>query len=42
VDKLKADLDKLIDELKNSEEFREQLDNLISVYPFNESGLWPF
>jgi hypothetical protein len=36
VDKLKADLDKLIDELKNSEEFREQLDNLISVYPFNE------
>jgi len=36
VEKLKANLEKLINELQNSDEFRERLKNLISVYPFNE------
>ena len=36
MEKLKADLDKLIDKLQNPVEFRESLENLISVYPFNE------
>lgn len=36
MEKLKADLDKLIDKLDNPSDFRESLENLISVYPFNE------
>ena len=36
MEKLKADLDKLIDKLQKPAEFRESLENLISVYPFNE------
>jgi len=36
VEKLKADLETLIDELQNSAEFRGRLENLMSVYPFNE------
>ncbi len=36
MEKLKADLDRLIEELQNSDEFRKQLETLISVYPFNE------
>ena len=36
MERLKATLDKLIDELQNPIEFRENLKNLISVYPFNE------
>ncbi len=33
---LRAELDGLIDELKEAEEFRAQLKSLVSVYPFNE------
>ncbi len=36
MEKLKADLDKLIAQLKNSDEFIERLETLLSVYPFNE------
>jgi len=36
MEKLKAGLDKLIDKLHNSSDFRESLESLISVYPFNE------
>jgi len=36
MEKLKADLDKLIDKLQRPAEFRSSLENLISVYPFNE------
>lgn len=36
MEKLKADLDNLINRLKNSDEFIEQLETLISIYPFNE------
>jgi hypothetical protein len=36
VEKLEAELYKLIDELEDSEKFRSRLENLISVYPFNE------
>lgn len=33
---LKNELDRLLSELPNEEEFRRRLDNLVSVYPFNE------
>lgn len=36
MEKLRADLDLLIRQLSNEDEFRERLDSLISVYPFNE------
>jgi len=36
MEKLKADLDELIDKLQKSAEFRERLADLSSVYPFNE------
>lgn len=36
MEKLKAELDRLIDELKGAEEFRARLESLVSVYPFNE------
>ena len=36
MEKLKAELDKLISELQNAEEFKSRLETLISVYPFNE------
>ncbi len=36
MEQLKADLDKLIVQLENSDEFVERLESLISVYPFNE------
>ena len=36
MEKLKDDLDKLIDKLDNPSDFRESLESLISVYPFNE------
>lgn len=36
MEKLKTDLDNLINRLKNSDEFIEQLETLISFYPFNE------
>lgn len=33
---LKSELDRLLSELPNEEEFRRRLDNLVSIYPFNE------
>lgn len=36
MEKLTTELDRLIGELQNPNEFRERLENLISVYPFNE------
>ena len=36
MEKLRSELDGLIGELKNAEEFRVRLETLISVYPFNE------
>ncbi len=36
MEKLRADLDKFILQLRDSEEFIERLESLISVYPFNE------
>jgi len=36
MEKLTAELDRLIDELQNPGEFRAHLEDLISVYPFNE------
>jgi hypothetical protein len=36
MEKLNADLKKLIDKLENPSKFRETLENFISVYPFNE------
>ena len=36
MEKLKTDLDNWVGQLKNSNEFLERLENLISVYPFNE------
>jgi hypothetical protein len=36
MEKLKAELDKLIDKLNSPSDFRESLESLISVYPFNE------
>jgi len=36
MEKLKKQLDKLVDSLENTENFRSDLENLVSVYPFNE------
>lgn len=36
MEKLKAELDNLLKKLENAEVFQENLENLISVYPFNE------
>ena len=36
MEKLKTELDKLIERLKNSKEFRQSLENIVSVYPFSE------
>ncbi|MHC4864439.1 MAG: hypothetical protein ACYTEX_10165 [Planctomycetota bacterium] len=36
MEKLKRELDKLIDHLENADDFRDTLDNLVSVYPFSE------
>ncbi|NKQ34586.1 MAG: hypothetical protein HF973_03120 [Chloroflexi bacterium] len=36
MEKLRADLNKLIQQLKHPDKFIEQLETLISVYPFNE------
>ncbi len=36
MESLKLNLDKLINELQEPENFRTRLENLISVYPFNE------
>ena len=36
MEKLRADLNRLIQQLKHPDEFIEQLETLISVYPFNE------
>ena len=36
MEKLKAELDKLIENLEYSEDFKGSLENLVSVYPFNE------
>lgn len=36
MEKLRADLNNLIEELEHSEDFKVSLENLVSVYPFNE------
>lgn len=36
MDQLRSDLEALISKLKDADEFRERLDTIISVYPFNE------
>ena len=36
MEKLKRELDKLIDKLENADDFRAILENLVSVYPFSE------
>jgi hypothetical protein len=36
MEKLKAELDKMIDRLEQASDFRDQLESLVSVYPFNE------
>jgi len=36
MEKLKAELDRLINELKEADEFRSRLESLVSGYPFNE------
>ena len=36
MEKLRAQLDKMLDELEEAEEVRSRLDELISFYPFNE------
>ena len=36
MEKLKEDLDRLVAALPNEKAFRSKLDNLFSVYPFNE------
>jgi len=36
MEKLKAELDKLIEKLERSQDFRVSLENLVSVYPFSE------
>jgi hypothetical protein len=36
MEKLKAELDKLINRLEQATDFRDQLEELVSVYPFNE------
>jgi hypothetical protein len=36
MEKLKKELDKLIEKLENAEDFRGTLENLVSVYPFSE------
>ncbi len=36
MEKLKAELDKMIDRLEQAPDFRDQLEDLVSVYPFNE------
>ncbi|MFH1881300.1 MAG: hypothetical protein ABIL62_01145 [Planctomycetota bacterium] len=36
MEKLRADLDNLIEKLEHSEDFKVSLENLVSVYPFNE------
>jgi hypothetical protein len=36
MEKLKAELDKLVENLENAEDFRGSLESLVSVYPFND------
>ncbi len=36
MEKLKAQLDRIIRKLENAEDFRITLEGLVSVYPFNE------
>ncbi len=36
MEKLRQILDEMIATLDNADEFRERLENLVSVYPFNE------
>lgn len=36
MEKLKKDLDKLIEQLENADDFRLSLENLVSAYPFSE------
>jgi len=36
MEKLNAELNKLVENLEHSEDFRTSLENLVSVYPFNE------
>lgn len=36
MEKLKAELNNLIEKLENSKDFKSSLENLVSVYPFNE------
>lgn len=36
MEKLKAQLDKLIEKLEHADDFKASLKNLVSVYPFNE------
>lgn len=36
MEELKAELDKLLERLEHSQDFRASLQNLVSVYPFNE------
>jgi hypothetical protein len=36
MEKLKAELNKLIEKLKHSQDFRASLENLVSIYPFSE------
>lgn len=35
MEKLTAQLDKLIEKLENSKNFREELEQLVSIYPFS-------
>ena len=36
MERLRAQLDELVNRIKNADDFRERLDRLVSVYPFNE------